>query len=355
MLKNRLLIAILMALVCSPAWATKVLLTPTQDNTLYESGSGLFSNGNGQRMFAGVPDEPVRRRAVIAFKNINEEIPADATITSVKLRLHISFDNSEATLINLHRLTSDWGEGASDALPPEDTGTSAQTGDATWIHTFWPNAEWSTPGGDFVAESSGTELMDSIGYYTIESTPEMTADVQQWLDNPAENFGWVLIADEDRRTEKRFDTRENNIEEFRPVLEVTFSRTGTGFDYSGPWFDPSLDGEGYLVFQTPEGWLFYYFGYSSEGTFLWLISELVRLEDLVPGVPFELPMLVGEPGSFTEPTPSTGLKPYGTLTVAFDTCTTGEFVLDGLDGIKTSNVIKIVGVDGTVCLDPEVE
>ena len=55
MLKNRLLIAILMALVCSPAWATKVLLTPTQDNTLYESGSGLFSNGNGQRMFAGGP------------------------------------------------------------------------------------------------------------------------------------------------------------------------------------------------------------------------------------------------------------------------------------------------------------
>ena len=27
----------------------------------------------------------------------------------------------------------------------------------------------------------------------------------------------------------------------------------------------------------------------------------------------------------------------------------GQFILDGLDGKKTSNVIKLIGVDGTSC------
>jgi hypothetical protein len=355
MIMRRVLTALLFACLCNPVWATKILLPATQDNTLYESGSGLFSNGSGQHMFAGVPNEPVRRRAVIAFKNIDNKIPEDATITSVKLYLHVSRETSDATIITLHKLTSDWGEGASQALPPEDIGANAEPGDATWVHTRWPNFEWSNAGGDFEEESSYAELVDGVGYYEFGPSPEMAKDVQLWLDNPAQNFGWILIAAENFLTEKRFDTRENEIEEFRPVLEISYSRTGTGFDYSGPWFDPALDGEGYLVFQTPEGWLFYYFGYSPEQTFLWLVSELVRLEDLVPGVAFELPMLVGEPGTFTAPAPSSELKPYGTLSVTFDTCTSGEFVLDGLHGVKTSNVIKIIGVDGTNCEEPELE
>ena len=66
-------------------------------------------------------------------------------------------------------------------------------------------------------------------------------------------------------------------------------------------------------------------------------------------------MLIGEPGTFTAPAPSTELKPYGTLSVTFDTCTSGEFVLDGLYGTKASDVVKIVGVDGTICVDPDPE
>ena len=154
---RRIFTILLLASLCDPAWATKILLPATQDNTLYESGSGLFSNGSGQHMFAGVPGEPVRRRAVIAFKNIHREIPDDATITSARLHLHLSRETSDATIIRLHRLTSDWGEGASRALPPEDTGTTAEPGDATWIHTKWPNFEWNDAGGDYAAEISAAE------------------------------------------------------------------------------------------------------------------------------------------------------------------------------------------------------
>src|SRR5438105_5696276 len=38
----------------------------------------------------------------------------------------------------------------------------------------------------------------------------MVADVQLWLDNPASNFGWLVLGDEsDIATAKRFDTRES--------------------------------------------------------------------------------------------------------------------------------------------------
>jgi hypothetical protein len=132
-------------------------------------------------------------------------------------------------------------------------------------------------------------------------------------------------------------------------LEVTYTTTGSPFDHSGPWFDPTLDGEGYLVFQTTAGWLIYFFGYSADGKFMWLISNLVKLDELILGEPFLLPMLIGKPGTFEMPTPSDELTPYGILSVTLDSCTTGQFVLDGLDGKKTSNVIKLVDVDGTDC------
>ena len=38
----------------------------------------------------------------------------------------------------------------------------------------------------------------------------MVADVQEWLDSPASNFGWLVLGDETAiATAKRFDTRES--------------------------------------------------------------------------------------------------------------------------------------------------
>jgi hypothetical protein len=332
-----------------PAFAATVLLEPSQDNTLYESPSGRLSNGAGNYLFAGRNLDITRRRAVIAFKDLGG-IPQGATITSAKLHLVLSRENATQSIYRIHRITSDWGEGASMAAGNEGQGANSEAGDATWAHRFWPNFPWQNEGGDFVESSSAAQLIGLVGPYTFGPTVEMAEDVQLWLDNPSQNFGWIVIGVEDgAKSARRFNSRENESVATRPMLEVEYTTTGTPFDYSGPWFDPSLDGEGYLVFQTPAGWLIYYFGYSSQGTFLWLVSNLVQLDQLTWGVPFEMDMLVGEPGTFEEPTPSTELKPYGTLSVTFDSCTSGQFVLDGLDGMKTSDVVKIVGVDGTTC------
>ena len=349
-MKKIIVCASLLAGFCNLAIAETVLIQATQDNTLYESPSGLLSNGSGNHMFAGRTLEQLNRRAVIAFKDL-DAIPGGATITSAKLHLHLSRETSPLATYTLYRLTSDWGEGLSKASENEGRGANSENGDATWAHTFWPNRIWRDAGGDFAGTPSAELNIGLVGDYTFGSTSDMAADVQLWLDQPPQNYGWILIGDEGEFTKsaRRFDSRENDNADNRPVLEVQYTTTGSSFDFSGPWFDPSLDGEGYLVYQTPAGWLIYYFGYSADSNFLWLISDLVKLDQLIPGVPFELSMSIGKPGTFDAPTPSDELTPYGILSVTFDTCATGQFILDGLDGMKTSNVIKIVGVDGTSC------
>ena len=49
----------------------------------------------------------------------------------------------------------------------------------------------------------------------------MVADVQAWLDNPASNFGWLMLGDETAiATAKRFDTRESASP---PMLTIEFT------------------------------------------------------------------------------------------------------------------------------------
>ena len=80
-----------------------------------------------------------------------------------------------------------------------------------------------------------------------------------------------------------------------------------------------------------------------------LVSNLLDIESLVLGQAYEFTMLVGTPGSFEMPTPSADLEPWGTLQVLLADCVTGVFVLDGADGMKTSNVTKLIGIEGSSC------
>ncbi|MCZ6816497.1 MAG: hypothetical protein O7F76_07320, partial [Planctomycetota bacterium] len=126
--------------------------------------------------------------------------------------------------VTLHRLTADWGEGSSDAPGEEGMGAPPEFFvDATWTYTQFPFFEWSIPGGDFELAASSVQSIDAIGDYTWPSFPAAVADVQFWLDNPASNFGWILIGNEGMLgTTKRFDTRENPIEANRPTLTIEF-------------------------------------------------------------------------------------------------------------------------------------
>ena len=53
----------------------------------------------------------------------------------------------------------------------------------------------------------------------------MVSDVQNWLDDPAANLGWLLLGDESKsQTTKRFDSKDNEEAESQPVLVVEYTR-----------------------------------------------------------------------------------------------------------------------------------
>ena len=60
------------------------------------------------------------------------------------------------------------------------------------------------------------------GNYTWTSG-QIVADVQDWLDNPDGNFGWIALGNENAtQTTKRFVSKESGSQGSRPVLEITF-------------------------------------------------------------------------------------------------------------------------------------
>src|SRR5436190_14685468 len=206
------------------ASATIINIHPIKDNTLYEfdPAEGDRSNALGNHFFAGETAMGELRRGVLAF-DIAGSIPPGSTILGVTLSLNTSRTASDTPRnVELHKLLADWGEGTSVAPGEEGDGAPATTNDATWRHRFFDTVFWTTEGGDFSATVSATQSVGPLGQYTWSSA-QMVADVQSWVNNPASNFGWLVLGDESALgTTKRFDTRESASP---PVLTIEYTRS----------------------------------------------------------------------------------------------------------------------------------
>jgi hypothetical protein len=208
--------------------AETVTLTPSIDNTIYETAHNL-SNGLGESIFAGNNVVWQPRRALLAFPI--DTIPAGAQITSVQLELQLTKAARDTPdEISLHRLTQQWGEGLSDAGSGgigagEGDGIVAEAGDATWSHAFYDTEEWTTLGGSFVAQASATTTVGSApASHTWGSTPQMVADVQGWVDDPSSNAGWILVGNEiPGRTARVFSSKDHPTESQWPRLTVEYA------------------------------------------------------------------------------------------------------------------------------------
>ncbi len=221
----RTVVVLAALLVPSAALADTVTLTPARDNTLYEPiAQDSFldkSDGAGPTMFTGkVKDadadptaatRPALRRAVLAF-DIAGNVPAGSTINSVQLTMYadkVGLTTSFA--VTLQRLLSNWGEGTSNTgNSQQGRGEPPTTNDATWHHTFYPGQFWTLPGGDYSLTISASQNVGNVGFYNWGSTSGMVADVQSWLNTPAQNYGWIIRSVETTiQTTKRFGTRES--------------------------------------------------------------------------------------------------------------------------------------------------
>lgn len=221
-MKSELALALIVSMT-QGAVAETVTIIPSKDNTLIESASGDVSNGSGPVLFVGNNSGETAHRAVLAF-DIASAVPVPSTIDSVELRIHVSSvapGSQGPVTVRLHRLQQDWGEGSSSTSG--GSGAPSSEGDATWIHTFYPDSLWSAEGGDFGIEASGSAVLADTSFYFVADSV-MASDVQDWLLVPEANFGWLLLCDESvPSTVRRIDSRENDIEENRPRLIIHYT------------------------------------------------------------------------------------------------------------------------------------
>jgi hypothetical protein len=222
---RRTFLACAAILAATPALGATVDLPASRDNTLYEVApdSTATSNALGGLMFAGQSGVGDLRRAVIAFDLAS--IPPGSIIQGATLTLYHVLSRTIDVTVGVHRVGADWGEGSSDATGREGRGVPATPGDATWLHRFFPGISWDQPGGDYAGVAGAGQTIRGVGYYSW-SGPGIVADVQAWVDDPAQNFGWALIGNEAiLGSMKWFATRENSVPSQRPVLTVEYTST----------------------------------------------------------------------------------------------------------------------------------
>ncbi len=252
-------IACLGGLLLGSVHAQTVMVPASLDNTLFESATGSLSNGVGPRGYFGATAGGNIRRYLVQF-DVASMVPAGATITGVTFQINL-MGISPGSLPNptqdLHRVTQAWGEGTSNAGVPGGQGSPATAGDATWIHTYFPGSNWTIPGGDFDLTPSATFSINSFGVLSL-SGASMLPDVQDWLDNPTSNFGWVLKdRNEGPSSAKFLGSRESTATNGTPMLVVDYQMGGPIYT---PFCDPAdLNSTGFptvltgVIMSSPPG------------------------------------------------------------------------------------------------------
>lgn len=225
---NKINLAILcwLASISPPAArAAIVQLQPVADTSLHELAPTNNMGAHTHVAAGSTAHAASRSRGLFRF-DLQSAVPSSAVVNSASLTLRVTgtpFGGGADSTFGLHRLLRLWGEGNKVG----NTGMAASPDEATWMARFTPSDLWTSPGGeaaaDFVAQESSSIAVAGIGAYTFDSTPEIVADVQAWVSDPAANSGWILISqsEEVSQTARRFGSREDAAN--APVLVVDYS------------------------------------------------------------------------------------------------------------------------------------
>ncbi len=114
---------------------------------------------------------------------------------------------------------------------------------------------------------------------------------------------------------------------------------------AGTWYDPLFEGEGYSAQVTSDGMFLFYYGHDATGRRLWLVSDIFS-GSYQFGQSIELVLFRGT-GTFADPNEL--LQEWGTLTIIFDSCSTGRAYMDGIDGTKRHDLTKLTGIGDLDC------
>jgi MYXO-CTERM domain-containing protein len=215
--------ALLLAPAAADAQSVTVTLQADQDASIYAE-DGDLANGAGIGFHVGRTDATNggnERRGLVHFDV--SSIPDGSVVTSARLLLYVSQTSTGGLPVEIHRLTADWSEGASDPSGGEGGGAPAGAGDVTWSHRTYPGVTWGVAGGDFAAGASATATAGASGTSLTLTAAQVADDVQGWVDAPASNQGWMVTAPGAVLGQaKRFGSRHLANATQRPRLRITF-------------------------------------------------------------------------------------------------------------------------------------
>jgi hypothetical protein len=179
--------------VSDPTLPQSVSLTPTLDTSI--SSGGANPQGTAS-VLAGRRRNGVTDRGLLRF-NLTT-IPSNAVVQSARVQLTVtrvprSPANSD---FSLYRMLRPWGIDAS---------WTAATGGSPWAS---PGA---SSGSDFAATASARRLVTGGGPYDFGPSPELTADILAWINDPLSNHGWLLKSENETSsgTARHFGSSES--------------------------------------------------------------------------------------------------------------------------------------------------
>jgi hypothetical protein len=198
-------------------------LYATKDAGIFNNAAGTavqanYGSGGSNQMHVGLFNGGVYGRSLLQF-NLSS-IPSNATITNVVLTFSDGGNGQNIPQIFVHKLTQGWTEGNANSACPfsgacnvPGVALTSQT-DVTWRETSYSGGAltnlWLTTGGNFAATASTTSTAEGNNA-KLFSSAGLIQDVQNWVNNPTSNFGWLLKMDEaltSPSTMQRYRTKE---------------------------------------------------------------------------------------------------------------------------------------------------
>ena len=122
------------------------------------------------------------------------------------------------------------------------------------------------------------------------------------------------------------------------VTSVPIEWPDNALELNGLWYDPATNGEGITFTQGNQGIVAFFFGYDTSGERLWLMSDVISTY-VYAGQPISIPLFAGDRGVFDQP--ESDLVHWGMLTITADSCESVRFDLNGLDGTKRLDTVRL--------------
>jgi len=193
------------------------------EDTFINSGSAGNNAGATGWFDAGRDGAGGIRRGLLRFDL--SSLPAGSTVTSATLQLtavKIPGNGPVNSTFDLFRMLAAWKEGTKSG----NNGAAATAGETTWNARLLGTANWTSPGAksNAVATASASTAVGSTDNAKYSWTGSgLVADVQLWVNDPTQNFGWLLTsrAEASSRSVRGFTSRQGGAG--APLLTVVYT------------------------------------------------------------------------------------------------------------------------------------